>query len=117
VATCHGLCPTIATNLPSFSSPENTPVAIIIMMWVRQHLVTVSVADVDPLHSIACPHLAPAVVVVAAVIVEVGRAKERKAMEAPVEEEGAMEEATVDEAGAEAGLEGGVRETWRERCV
>jgi hypothetical protein len=29
-------------------------------------------------------------------------------MEAPVEEEGAMEQATMHEAGVEAGLEGGV---------
>jgi hypothetical protein len=34
-----------------------------------------------------------------------------------VMEEGAMEEATVDEAGMEAGLESGVREARRERCV
>jgi hypothetical protein len=34
-------------------------------------------------------------------------------MEAPVEEEGAMEETTMDE----AGLESGMRETRRKRCV
>src|SRR6516164_11582448 len=100
------------------SSSENAPVAIIIMMWVRQHLVTVVVADVDPLHSVARPHPAPAVVVVAAVTgPEEGRTKECKTMEAPVEEERAMEGATMDEAGAEAGLERCVRETRRERCL
>ena len=88
----HGLSPTIATRLSSFSSPENAPVAIITMMWVRQRLVAVVVTDVDPLQSISRPHSLPAVVVVGGVV---GHTDERKAMETMMEEavmeEGAME--------------------------
>lgn len=62
-------------------------------MWVRQRLVAVVVADVDPLRSKSRPHSAPAIVVV------VGGVDERRAKEAEAVE------ATMEEAVMEAGVE------------
>src|SRR3954453_13304533 len=68
-------------------------VAIITMTSVRQRLVAIVVADVDPLQSISRPHSAPAIVVVVGGVDE-GRAKEGEAVEATMEE--AVMEAGVE---------------------